>query len=305
MTQRPPRQSDRPHDESDRRIPILPTDSEQDERIDAAIRRLFAPPTTWPSLFNGASPQDHSAHNGHMAAGSNGKIEWRIDRPADRRTERHELTHETESRTDPARHDRTPRATWLRGMGVAACLLLGLFGVWSTWNHLAWMQLRSYQPLPMIEVGQVYQQFVEDGLQPTNAPTIDAKGHLQWMIEGTPITIRLIDAVALGVDIELLGMYRYDDLPAESPMLLMRVEDQPVVLFAGSNRFRYSAAAAGACSENLHVHGCRIGKYDVYELTPHASPSVLSFIERDGLACEIHRHPQQQQHRRCVIDTTP
>lgn len=289
MTQRPPRQSDQPHDESVHRVSACSTEAEQDERIGAAIRRLFPPPTVWPAMFHGTHAQHQSADNGGIA---NGQAEAMHDQPTAKRTE----SSGVEEAADSTPSDRrTRRAAWMRRMGVAACLMLGLFGVWNTWNHLNLPQFRSYQPPPLIEVGHVYREFVEDGFLPTNDQTVDASGH--WMVPDTPMRIRLNDAEALDMGIERLGTHRYDDVHVGSPMLLFRVEGQPVVLFTGSIGYEY--VARSTCSEHLHMHHRQVGQFNVYELTPHRSPILLGYVECDRLGCESEHRPT------CATDVAP
>lgn len=266
---------------------MLPTDAEMDARIDAAIRRLFPPPAIWPSLFNGTETHDQPTRDHEIA---NGQVERRIDEPTGSEPETHRIGKAVES----AHAGRGRRAMWMRRLGVAACLMLGLFGVWNIWNHVSSMLPRSYQAQPVVEVGHMYRQFVDNGFQPTSDCAVDASG--RWIVPDTPMTVQLTDADALGLGIELLGTSRRDDVQVASPMLLLHVNGEPVVLFAGSASHWY--AATSACSEHLHLHHRRVAQFNVYELSPHASPAVLSHIACDGPDCESEPHPQ------CAIEIT-
>lgn len=276
MTQRQPRQPDQALSESAPRAVHHQSDAELDARIRDSLCRLYQPPTAGRPLFNGTARASL-----RRAAADDGNAEGRL------------RLAEASSDTPP-RDDRPRPLLWLQRAAIAACLILGVFGVWNSWRHLSIMYDRTRQPPPTLMADPVYFEIVEKGFRPTSEFAVDARG--RRLIPGTPMSIAPSEAERATEAIEFVGVHDAGGLETDSPLLLLRVEERPVVLFAGADRHLYGLTDAQ--SAHLHLHHRSVGRFQVYELTPYANPAILGHVECEGPECSV---PSSQ----CAIETYP
>jgi len=183
---------------------------------------------------------------------------------------------------------RRERSSWMRKLGIAACLSMGLFGVWLIWQHIASLPGPDSRRPPTVAVGHLHAEFRGGRLAVSQEVEQHAEG--EWTIPGTPMTFRLPGAESADNDVEILGAHQRDDIIGISPLVMMRIDDAPVLLFVGSGRFTYTAA--DICNETLYLHGQRMGQSVVYELTPHESPTLLPHVSCDEAGYDVyHKMP--------------
>jgi hypothetical protein len=226
-----------------------------DEQITSAIRRLFAPPAIWPPLFNDAAAENGSAH--HVTRDRD-PVE-RMDQPGDRAA---------------AAGGRTVSSAGWRRAAIAACLALGLFGVWNIWAHFAPAFERRHSA-EMVEVSELYSRVLSKAHPGSIDKDVDGQGRMS--IPGAPVKIRLADAQAHLERVEFVGAYPGNSRKRTSPYLLFRIDEVPSVLFVGSICERYIKVDESPVK--LHLHRTEFVGLRIFELTPHASPRVLQFLE--------------------------
>jgi hypothetical protein len=166
----------------------------------------------------------------------------------------------------------TRTSPWARRLGIAAMLVLGVFGAWRTWEYIKPQPTGYREPGPWRAPETVYHDVIAAGFEP------------EWVCENDEEfleNVRNSLGQELLVDqsdpsVRVLGIAYANSISPWTVLILSYVDGQPVVVFA--DRLNSDRKMPKPESPSLSWHKREVGNVVLYELSPFAEPRVLPLI---------------------------
>lgn len=221
------------------------------QKIDVAVKRLYAPPSADRVLQ--ALAQHTSTDVGREAKSP--------------------VPGEEKDHSSSAMHERG-RWKWRRRSILAASLLIALLGVWLIWQELR-PSSDPYGPQDFRSVAKVYADEIRSGFKPLWICETDQEFAMTfWLQFRQGLLIKDIPG-----EIAAVGLSFCHNMTERTIYLLATADDQPVLVFVDKIENDLGLQAMTPPPDSgLNIFRSELGSLVTYELTPFDHPRVQDFF---------------------------